>query len=373
MSLATRCTACGTIFRVVQDQLRVSEGWVRCGRCAEVFDARDQLFDIDHETPPLWPTEAAAASKMSDEHVLATPPGQTVEPDDIWRQRVPMTPEPPPEDDLLANSLKVTARQDLRLEPQWMEGNGGQVATFGRLTADARTEPDANQPMLPNDLRPDLIFSPTRFDSARRGNAPLAAPSTADAGLELPSFMRSSAEAVRWRSTAARSALAGGLVLALCLLGWQLFLHFRDAIAAVYPQSRPALLSLCRIIECNLHPWQRIDAVSVENSALTQARPYAPGAPGGSTAAANQYLLSVNLHNKSGVDVATPAVELSLLDAGGRVSLRRVLTPGDFRTDKAGLVASPPVIAAGSDLPLRALLSTGDQRISGYSVEIFHP
>ena len=47
MSLATRCTACGTIFRVVQDQLRVSEGWVRCGRCAEVFDAREQLFDLD--------------------------------------------------------------------------------------------------------------------------------------------------------------------------------------------------------------------------------------------------------------------------------------------------------------------------------------
>jgi ribosomal protein L11 methyltransferase len=32
--LATRCSACGTVFRVVQDQLRVSEGWVRCGRCA---------------------------------------------------------------------------------------------------------------------------------------------------------------------------------------------------------------------------------------------------------------------------------------------------------------------------------------------------
>lgn len=55
MSLATRCTACGTIFRVVQDQLRVSDGWVRCGRCAEVFDAREQLFDLDREAPPPWP------------------------------------------------------------------------------------------------------------------------------------------------------------------------------------------------------------------------------------------------------------------------------------------------------------------------------
>lgn len=55
MNLATRCTTCGTIFRVVQDQLRVSEGWVRCGRCAEVFDAREQLFDLERDSPPPWP------------------------------------------------------------------------------------------------------------------------------------------------------------------------------------------------------------------------------------------------------------------------------------------------------------------------------
>ena len=45
MSLATRCTSCGTVFRVVQDQLKVSEGWVRCGRCNEVFNALEGLFD----------------------------------------------------------------------------------------------------------------------------------------------------------------------------------------------------------------------------------------------------------------------------------------------------------------------------------------
>ena len=52
MSLATRCTQCGTIFRVVQDQLKVYEGWVRCGRCNEVFNALEGLFDLDHDPPP---------------------------------------------------------------------------------------------------------------------------------------------------------------------------------------------------------------------------------------------------------------------------------------------------------------------------------
>jgi predicted Zn finger-like uncharacterized protein len=54
MSLVTRCPACGTTFKVVRDQLRISEGWVRCGRCSEVFDATLDL----HETP-----DAAGAPK----------------------------------------------------------------------------------------------------------------------------------------------------------------------------------------------------------------------------------------------------------------------------------------------------------------------
>ena len=61
MSLATRCTACGTVFRVVQDQLKVSEGWVRCGRCDEVFNALEGLFDLERESPPDWTPLAAAA------------------------------------------------------------------------------------------------------------------------------------------------------------------------------------------------------------------------------------------------------------------------------------------------------------------------
>ena len=43
MSLNTRCPACETVFKVVPDQLRVSSGWVRCGRCAEVFDAATHM------------------------------------------------------------------------------------------------------------------------------------------------------------------------------------------------------------------------------------------------------------------------------------------------------------------------------------------
>ena len=51
MTLATRCNACATVFRVVRDQLRVSDGWVRCGRCNAVFNATDDLFELDEGQP----------------------------------------------------------------------------------------------------------------------------------------------------------------------------------------------------------------------------------------------------------------------------------------------------------------------------------
>ena len=62
MSLATRCPACGTVFRVVSDQLKVSEGWVRCGRCAEVFNAGQRLFELEHVAAARPPAQRAVAA-----------------------------------------------------------------------------------------------------------------------------------------------------------------------------------------------------------------------------------------------------------------------------------------------------------------------
>ena len=61
MSLVTRCPACTTTFKVVRDQLRISDGWVRCGRCSHVFDATLDL----HEAPDANPTAGKASSSAA--------------------------------------------------------------------------------------------------------------------------------------------------------------------------------------------------------------------------------------------------------------------------------------------------------------------
>ena len=106
MSLATRCPACGTIFRVVQDQLKVSEGWVRCGQCHEVFHGIEALFDLDSDpaiaarraatrspaAPAPTPTRVFADARASAPIPMSTPPAPAPSP-----IAIPARPhEPPP-------------------------------------------------------------------------------------------------------------------------------------------------------------------------------------------------------------------------------------------------------------------------------------
>ncbi len=89
MSLATRCPACGTIFRVVQDQLKVSEGWVRCGQCHEVFHGIEALFDLDSDP-------AVAARRAAARHPAAAPPPTRVFADQRASAPIPMPAQTPP-------------------------------------------------------------------------------------------------------------------------------------------------------------------------------------------------------------------------------------------------------------------------------------
>ncbi len=65
MSQITRCPSCATLFKVVPDQLRISDGWVRCGHCQEVFDATLSLQEA--QAPVLSPGSSVPA-----EETLAT-------------------------------------------------------------------------------------------------------------------------------------------------------------------------------------------------------------------------------------------------------------------------------------------------------------
>ena len=324
MSLATRCTACGTVFRVVQDQLKVSEGWVRCGRCNDVFNALEGLFDLERDTPPDW-TPAVAG-----------PPAPTLV---------------PPSDRDAGGSIDrpdAVEKIDAQLLGPRRSEDGSTPAT--RISERERLDfPDAQ--FDPDFLADEAIEPALRFESqpADPPPEPIAPERPAP-----PDFIRHAQRKAQWQSTPMRVALGSLVVLLLAALTLQGAHHFRDIVAARWPGTRPALQAWCNAVACSINAPHRIEDVSVENSALTRAP--VPDA----------FKLSLALRNKGSFTVAMPSVDLSLTDPTGQLVARRVLHPRDFRVASA-------VIQPGSESALQLVLDAGSTRVTGYTVEIFYP
>lgn len=49
-ALAVRCPDCRTVFRMVAQQLLISDGWVRCGKCSTIFDAKENIVELGKAT-----------------------------------------------------------------------------------------------------------------------------------------------------------------------------------------------------------------------------------------------------------------------------------------------------------------------------------
>jgi predicted Zn finger-like uncharacterized protein len=332
MSLATRCTSCGTIFRIVEDQLRVSDGWVRCGRCAEIFDARELLFDIERDAPPPWPAPFApqpvAVEPLPPPPPPPPPPPAPIpppppaplpepEPEPAFEQPWMAPPGPEPRIDALPTGWPAEVT---RQEPRWVD--------VDRSTA---VPPHAAEPPAPM----------------------TAEPAAAPPGAVMPEFMRRAESSARWNQPRMRLAFALLSLLLGVLLILQVTLHFRDAIAALHPPLRGSMQALCSAFGCDVKPWRRIDALSIDSTSLN---------PVGSSG----YKLNLSLRNKTAVDVAAPWVELSLTDSNGTPFARRVFEP---------LALSPTLsqVNADSEQALSLSFSTSGQRVSGYSVNIFYP
>jgi predicted Zn finger-like uncharacterized protein len=75
VSLLTKCSACGTTFRVTQPQLEAHGGKVRCGTCKTVFDGREALLVLPATAPAAPPAELAGFELTPvDPAVAAAPP-----------------------------------------------------------------------------------------------------------------------------------------------------------------------------------------------------------------------------------------------------------------------------------------------------------
>jgi len=340
MSLATRCTHCGTIFRVVQDQLKISEGWVRCGRCQEVFSALEGLFDLEREAPPQRvdkPSATEVAAQGAVDFVTTHHPIPTDFAGDF-----PHEPEAAP-----ASVEPEEDEEEIYVDGQRQPSRHGAFES-GAIDLDVdRAEPsfgadDFAAGPLADDLRDSEEDATTAATSSFLGTAPVAP--------------------TPWQSPAARAGLSALALVLVASLLLQVALQFRDVFAAQWPESRGALEALCSATGCKIEPMRRLAAVSVEASGLTQVQ------------GADAYRLNITLHNRSAFDIAVPSIDLSLTDGAGGLVARRALSPSEFSAvPELALTGSSRVLAPGADVQLQTLLASRAARITGYNVELFYP
>lgn len=329
MSLITRCPACQTMFKVVPDQLRISEGWVRCGQCNEVFDATIHMVE-NPATAPLMETSASEDLPPPSPAVVAAP-----EPE-MEAAEPPVAPVPPAP----APAGSDFARIASTITTEFLHQDSAKV-----------------EPVLDDYRLADM-------DAPLRAVAPPAAPETdsrsstrSHGDAADASFLRGQRAPSRWHAPRMRGALIALSLLLSVTFCAQILVHERDRVAAQAPGLRGLLDALCGVVGCQIAPMRQIDAIVIDSSAFNKIR-------------GDVYRLDFALKNSASNALAAPAIELTLTDLQDRPVMRRVFQPSEF-----GLTS--PVLQSQSEtrgaLAVTLKTSTGGERIAGYRILAFYP
>ena len=309
MSLTTRCPACRTLFKVVPDQLRVSEGWVRCGQCSEIFDASLHLQQQPRAVDPVPDNPPSSMAIVAAMEVVASPPVQV----DI---------EHP---DKTSVQMRKAAPPAMALPAQFpVVADNDQEPYEAKPESEPKSEPDAELGAMPQ-------------------------PSV--------SFMRARPNHSFWRTTWVRVALVLTSLCLLMVLALQVVVHQRDRIAAMVSDARPALAAVCSVVGCRVSALRQIDSIVIDSSTFSKL-------------SGDAYRLSLTIKNNAAIELAMPALELTLTDSQDQPAMRRVFLPAEFG-------ATSNVLAAGSEWAGAVVLSVqpggGADHIAGYRILVFYP
>ncbi|WP_029462362.1 DUF3426 domain-containing protein [Serpentinimonas barnesii] len=319
MSFITRCPACATTFKVVSDQLKISDGWVRCGQCGQIFDAN---LDLQPWVPGLDPV---AAPRSASQRAQADPQQASSEP--------------------AAGREEASAPPMAALQPDTLPD--------AHVTETLAPEPVRPEPPLPEPALPEPPPAPPLHDpepsSASEGPQGSALP-------PLPSFVRKAQRQAFWRRPATRLLLLVTVTVLALLLGLQAVYQWRAPIAREIPAAQPVLESLCQTFDCQQTLPASPNDVVIDSSVLLRLGP-------------GLYGFQLVLRNQSALEVASPAIELTLTDIHDQVLVRRVLLPHEWPRPTATL-------AAGAEWSLQfelAFEGIEGRVMTGYRAILFYP
>lgn len=307
------------MFKVVSDQLKVSQGWVRCGQCANVFDASLHL-----QTERAQQADQAVSNAKSADFPVA-----------------------------------LAAAAD---------------ANTSLPSADSST-PEISDLSYVEEVAAALKATDSAFDDAPSALTSAPTPQALqdsiypphDGADETPtdvSFVRDARRQAFWRRPLVSALLVLFALLLMGLLTLQFALQQRDKLAVFEPRLKPALQILCELMVCNVGPVRQIEAIVIDSSSFNKVSD-------------SVYRLSFSIKNTAVTAVAMPSLEVTLTDTQDQPVIRRVLAPSQFGVT-TGLLAASAEFSGALTLQLTTLEASGDaasvsKRIAGYRLLAFYP
>lgn len=288
----TQCPHCDTVFQVNDEQLRVAQGRVRCGRCQGVFDALAHPYEQAGGADATAPREPhASAQTWESDESDDTPYIIASRDDDPWAP-------------IQAAAPDAVAAQDA-VEVAVAEPAADTSVTDAVASESAETGPVNLVETLP---RIDIV------DVLRDQLGEQAPPA--------PAASRS----IVW------SLLA---VLLILSLGGQ-YLYFARADLAQYEPLRPWLQRACTYLDCELplrHAPEQIELLSRDVISHPRIR--------------NALLINATFVNRASYAQVYPVLQITLSNENGAVVAMRRFQPEEYLAQgarvAAGMLPGAPV------------------------------
>jgi len=159
-----------------------------------------------------------------------------------------------------------------------------------------------------------------------------------------------------WRRPAVRLLLLVAVAALALLLGLQAATQWRAPLARAVPATQPVLEALCQTLDCQQALPTNPNDVVIDSSVLLRLGP-------------GMYGFHVVLRNQTALEVASPAIELTLTDIHDQVLVRRVLLPHEWPRPTASL-------PAGAEWSLQFELAFDGiegRVMTGYRAILFYP
>lgn len=205
MTRIVRCPECGTIYTLVPDQLKIAQGWLRCGQCQHAFDSTGLVV--------TWPEASLIERETSD-----------------------------------------------------AVGSAERLVIDELLKQEDRSEPSVQTETAVSAFEEALVtFKPGPLASVHKGEMPAVSGATDHHQPDAAHPQQNAPQT--WRRSSWLPKL--GVLVLLSVLALQWLWIERRTLAAAEPSVARVWQMLCRTWGCEIAPQQVRNGIVIENSSLT--------------------------------------------------------------------------------------------------------